>query len=306
MRLREAVARMQTTSELFIANAITNALEAMGNEALRIPEGWEPLLAQRFLELLPTPAVIKDSDTKIVWCNFAYENLFDRPRQSLVGHSLSDLGLLEKHSAKRLEQDHRALLRLRKKQAKEFWEPLTLIARGGVVLFRTHRFVFRGSPSREPFIGDLSFDWGQIMPGNYRQPLPNLPSRLRCSSVHDFVFNLFPLFLASCPAAIAIKTKDGSLVWCNTEYEHLAQQTLVSLQGKRSQEIFGIGDKHSVVQSEFTVASSNVWMYTVDQLPDRKPRTSLRFPISTESGRCAFIGVVSAEFEQEDIRSHGF
>jgi PAS domain-containing protein len=305
-RLREAASRFEETSESLIAIAIEHELEARGLGELEAPKTWGPLLAQRFLECLPTPVVIKDSEARIIWCNFAYEELFGRPRGHLLNFKITELGLLEKDSAVILEQDIKAMHRSRNaSDAMQFWEPLTLPARGGVTtLFRAHRFVFRPQHGRGMFLGDISFDWGQILPGYPREPSPDLLKGLRWAAVTDGVGELFQPFLAACPAAIAIKDAGTNMLWCNTEYELLAKQKLNTIVGQNTRRVFGLSDVHPIVQNEFTVAHSNVWMYAAEELPDRNPRTSLRFPIIGAGGRSSFIGVVSAEFRQEDIRSH--
>jgi PAS domain-containing protein len=185
----------------------------------------------------------------------------------------------------------------------EFWEPLIFSARGPETrIFRAYRFVFHANKRR--FLGDISFDWGQILPGYPQSPREDLLARLRHSVVNASVQALFPEFLESCPVAIAIKDREARLVWGNREYEHLARKARSSLAGLTAQEIFGLTDDHAIVQNEYLVLHANVWLYAAEQLPDRNPRTSLRFRITDAAGAVNFIGTVSAEFRQEDIRHH--
>ena len=305
-RLKESAALADISAESLIEAAIEHELEARGFAELRVPTEWGPLLARRFLECVPTPVVIKDSNARVVWCNFAYEDLFQRSRTYLLDRKITELGLLEKDSADRLEKDLEIMEKsVNASDAVEFWEPLTLSAsRGAATLFRAHRFVFRPRQDREPYLGDISFDWGQILPGVPRHPVADVSQRLRLADVTPAVEELFPRFLADCPAAVAIKDPETRMVWCNYEYEQLIPgQKLANLAGKTTREIFNLKDTHALIQNEFTVARSNVWMYAVEALPGHNSRTSLRFPIVGAGGRLAFIGVVSAEFRQEDIGS---
>ena len=304
-RLHEAVDLSDETIESFVATAVRNELEARGLGTLKVPQTWGALLAQRFLECLPTPAVIKDGDARIVWCNFAYEDLLGRGRSQLLNQKITNLGLFEQESASRLDHDNRVLRYKGAVDAQQFWEPLTLPSRGVTLLFRAHRFLFQTSLSaRTVFLGDISFDWGQMLPGDPRQPSHDLLKRLRQSSVTTDIGQLFEPFLNACPLAIAVKTLDGNMVWCNAEYETLANSTRADMVDVSTRKLFKLQSTHSVLQNEFTVGHSNVWMYATERLPGKEARTSLRFPIVGSSGRPRFIGVISAEFRQDGISSH--
>ena len=306
-RLREAVAASDGRTETLIEAAIENELDARGLGMLEALTEWSPSLAQRFLECLPTPAVIKDSEARIEWCNFAYEDLFQLPRNYVVSKKVTDLHLFDQESSVRLDRDIKAIQRSRNNEAREFWEPLTLMSRRLTLLFRAQRFVFRTSPKRPILLGDISFDCSQILPGHTRPSNHDLPKRLRASAVVNEVRLYFQPFLSVCPAAIAIKDLHGVMVWCNAECQKLAgDQKLSDLVGKDTKTIFHLSETHPVVQNEFTVGHTNVWMYAVEALPEKKPRTSLRFPILGNNGYPAFIAVVSAEFRQDDVHSHRF
>jgi PAS domain-containing protein len=224
----------------------------------------------------------------------------------LLDRKITELGLLEQQSATRLEHDLKIIVNsVNANDAVEFWEPLSLSADRGITrLFRAHRFVFRGRKDREPFLGDISFDWGQILPGVPRPLLHDLSDRLRLSGVTPGVEELLPHFLTNCPAAIAIKDLETRMIWCNHEYEQLVPgKTLADFSGKTTRQIFALKDTHALIQNEFTVAHSKTWMYAIETLPGHNPRTSLRFPIVNARDQLGFIGVVSAEFRQEDIGS---
>lgn len=302
-QLKEAAIQAGVAAESVIEMAIRHELERMGVDELPMPSSWEPLLAQRFLEFMPTPAVIKDSEWRIVWCNLAYEDLFQRPKGYLLGKKITELGLLDPESTERIDEDQKVMRdAVRADNAIDFWEPLTLPLRDGATsLFRAHRFVFHPGKSRPPFFGDISFDWGQIRPGYIRDMAPDLLARLRTSVVPKDIGDLFATFLRDCPAAIAVKDPGAKMVWCNAQYEKLAEQKLVNLEGKTSKQIFRLSDTHPIVQNEFTVARLKRWMYVEEALPNHKPRTSLRFPLTGPSGAVAFLGVVSANFRQDEV-----
>lgn len=301
-RLREAAAVTGETVESIVEAAISSELETRGLGAVDALQGWDARLASRYLECLPTPAVIKDSQARILWCDFAYEDLFDRPIGYLLGRKVTELGLFEQESSSRLECDIRVIQNSKNADAREFWEPLTLLSCKVTLLFRAHRFVFRAPNNRTLYLGDISFDCGQILPGYSRQAEGELPKRLRGAAAVEEIDRLCLAFLSTCPAAMALKDLESGLVWCNPEYEKLAgDRRLADLIGKQTQEIFGLKDTHPIVHSEYTVGHTNVWMYAVETLPKGNPRTSLRFPILGQDGLVRFVGVVSAEFRQEHV-----
>jgi PAS domain-containing protein len=238
-----------------------------------------------------------------------HEDLFDRSRGILLNKKVTELGLLEAESAERIKHDLDALKNaVDADDAIDFWEPLTLPVRGVVtsLLFRAQRFIFRPRNDLR-LLGDISFDWAQIIPGSPRSLAADLQDRLKKAALTPEMTAIFPSFLGDCPAAIAIKKADGKIIWCNTQYENLAKQKLANLIGKTSKQIFGLKDTHSLIQNEYTVAHSLVWMYSVEALPHHKPRTSLRFPILSASGELAFYGVISVNFRQEEKHlKHGF
>jgi PAS domain-containing protein len=300
--LKEAAAREGMTAEKLIEIAVKQELHSRSLGKLEIPTEWGSLLAQRFAECVPTPIVIKDTTTRIVWCNVAYENLFNRSRGYLLNKKITELGLLEDESAERIKRDLNALRdAVDAEDALDFWEPLTLPVRGTLtsLLFRAQRFVFRPRNDLR-LLGDISFDWAQIIPGTPRRLAPDLHDRLKEAALTPEMTDIFPSFLGNCPVAIAIKKPDGKIIWCNTQYERLARQKLANLIGKTSKQIFVLKDSHPLIQNEYTVANTLVWMYSVEELPHHKPRTSLRFPVLKASGDLAFYGVISVNFRQEE------
>jgi PAS domain-containing protein len=193
--LKEAAAREGMTAEKLIEIAVKQELHSRSLGKLEIPTEWGSLLAQRFAECVPTPIVIKDTTTRIVWCNVAYENLFNRSRGYLLNKKITELGLLEDESAERIKRDLNALRdAVDAEDALDFWEPLTLPVRGTLtsLLFRAQRFVFRPRNDLR-LLGDISFDWAQIIPGTPRRLAPDLHDRLKEAALTPEMTDIFPL-----------------------------------------------------------------------------------------------------------------
>jgi PAS domain-containing protein len=304
-QLKAVAAAQRQSVEGLIEETLERELSA-GAPAAEPLDDWGPDLAKRFLDCLPTPVVVKDTDAKaarIVWCNMAYEDIVGSVRERLVGQRIGDTGLVDQASARRIERDIDALKNARGRHAaREFWEPVVFHARSPVTtIVRAYRFVF--DANQKKFIGDISFDWSQILPGPQVGRPADYRARLRRSVATDPIKAVLATFLASSPVAIAIKNDKAQLVWCNAVYERLSKRPLKEIRGLTAQQIFSLSDEDPLVQNEHTVLQSDVWMYTTEALPDRNPRTSLRFRISDAAGNVGHMGTVSAEFQQDDIRS---
>jgi PAS domain-containing protein len=301
-KIAEAASIARVSRESFIRRAIERELALSYVDSPPPPTAWNELLAHRFLECLPTPAVIKDDEFRILWCNLAYEDIFGRPRSWLLNRGIDELGL-EPESAALVEKDMRRLAKSRSAPPFQFWEPVSIPhQRGAVSIFRTYRFQIR-LPKSLIFFGDVSFDWIRMRPG-YPQPFAeDFLLRLNGAATSEGIARLFIPFLSTCPAAMAVKNRDRRLLWCNPEYEKLAGRELKALSGLRTEEIFSLPDHHDIIQNEETTLRNRTWMYSVEQLPNRGPRTSLRFPMPGNTMQASFMGVVSAEFRQMDLRS---
>ena len=224
----------------------------------------------------------------------------------MLGRTVTELGLLDDLSALRLR---RAFLRIQSDPdaAGDFWEPLTFSGRKGqTTLFRVHRFNFRQPGIKRPYFGDISFDFSQIRPGYPNQPPPDLIRRAEKDVVPEGALTLFPEFLSKCPAAIALKDRQGLIVWANDSYASVAGQPAEALVRKHARTIFNLPDTHPVVQNDLNVATNGCWMFAVETLPGKAPRTSLRFPLNVTVGQVGLLGVISTEFGEQDVLDSPF
>ncbi len=228
-----------------------------------------------------------------------YEDIVGSVRERLIGQRIGDIGLIDQASAARIQRDIDALKNARgRNAAREFWEPVVFHARSPVTtIVRAYRFVF--DVNQKKFIGDISFDWSQILPGPQVGRPTTYRARLRRSVATDPIKAMLATFLTSSPVTIAIKNDKAQLVWCNVIYERLAKRPLKELRGLTAQQIFGLSNEDPLVQNEHTELQSDVWMYTTEALPDRSPRTSLRFRISDAAGNIGYMGTVSVEGSPE-------
>jgi PAS domain-containing protein len=306
--MQEKAQAMGWSDRQFIENAVRGLVTELSLQKLVVPSEWSPSLAQRFLECLPTPVVIKatgDGGGRIVWCNFAYEDLTGLSRGAMLHRSVGELNVMDDRSAQRVEQDIRSMQGGLASEPVAFWEPLTLTRRRGrTSIFRAYRFLLQREGNPRMFLGDISFDWGRIRLGVSFPRIRHVEHRLGVSAVTKGVRDLFQPFLSACPVAVAIKDNDTKMIWCNAEYEAVVGRDLASMRGLRTVEILDVEDTDPLVQNEHTVLDTNQCLYAVDFQKDGKPRTSLRFPIVGDGGDTRLLGVVSAEFQQQDVGSH--
>jgi PAS domain-containing protein len=305
-QVRERAATLRQSAESFIEQAVRAELRRSALNKLALPQDWTPALAQRLLECAPTPIVIKDSEARIVWCNFAYEDLVGVGREAMLNQRISELNVLDRASAERVEKDIRLMQEelTTTTEPIEFWEPLTIVKREGrTSIFRAYRFFFRRKSRPGIFIGDISFDWGEIRLGYPSPPRRDLEERLSTSPVTDGVWELFEPFLEHCPVAVAVKDLETRLVWCNADYERVVGRTRAEAKGLPTTALLNVTDVDRIVQNEHDALKNNRSMYAIDVVNNGKPRTSLRFPILGGPDEVNFMGVVSAEFRQQDIGS---
>jgi PAS domain-containing protein len=302
----------------FVEIAIKHELE---RRAFSLPTctDWESgsaVLAQLFLECIPSPVVVKDIQQRVVWCNLAYEQLFKQTLLQLRGRTIQ--GLIDAYSYQRLEADLGKIMHGEKhKRGRpiEFLEPMTMID-GTNKAFRAFRFLFSPTiigktptarQTRQEFIGDVSFDWAEVQVG-VRHSLNPALARHITENLSEELAQLFPAFLQKCPNAIAIKKPSAELVWCNHTYLGLLDgvKSYKEIEGKTTQELFKLDVSHPIVQNDLTVARQNVWLYTIEDVPERGFRSSLRFPIPGSDGRPAFICVCSTDFQLGNITRTAF
>jgi hypothetical protein len=95
-------------------------------------------------------------------------------------------------------------------------------------------------------------------------------------------------------------------VWCNSEYELLIGKNLSDMHDKATKDVLNLPEADAILQHESEVTQNKVWMYSVETLPGKKPRTSLRFPILRSANGSLLLGVISAEFRQNDTATRPF
>jgi PAS domain S-box-containing protein len=252
---------------------------------------WSPLTAYLFLASLPTLAVVKDHETRIVWCNTAYERTFGMVLSQMRGKTITELGfvgegkereLVEKGMKKVLRDGHplesREVVRVQGR------EPLFL---------QVHRFVFAHPTNGLRYLGDISFDSIRMAIGQKGKaivvpPPPTQP-------------DILPLcipFLEQCPASIALKDREARFVWGNSVLFDLADvSTLEEIKGKTAEEVFRLPPSDPIVLHDEAVAQMKTWMCVEEVLPKWPPRTTIRFPILDSDERVQLVGGVATQFQ---------
>ncbi len=311
--LRDRLKQLAKDSSMqeIMRRAIESEIKAAENASLP-PMSDDFSLAQRFLECIPTPVVIKDLDARIVWCNLAYEQLFNRSQSEMKGHTIQSLGLMDKYSGERLSEDINEIQKGKNRDAPiEFWEPVTIGRRNRV--FKAFRFGFETKLGgrKVGLIGDISFEWSAIQLGE-RIPFDKDIGDYLLKNDATELRMMFQSFLERCPTAIAIKTLSSRIEWCNPVYLGLIgkatgrEPQLTEVKGLTTREIFKLNPTDAIVQHDATVGQTNVWICAIEQLPNLRPRTSLRFPIPGPERQPAFVGVASAEFLHRDIHQNKY
>jgi len=103
-------------------------------------------------------------------------------------------------------------------------------------------------------------------------------------------------FLRALPLPIVIKDKVGRVVWCNRQFEILANGTLDELKGLTSPEIFGLPDKNPLTEAERLVVATGKAQQSTEITSDNRLRQTLRFGICDPSGAIHRIGVIAFDF----------
>lgn len=307
--LRQVSAARDQTAESLIESAIAHELTRLTTAELPTSTDWSPLLAQRFFECIPTAVVIKDPQARILWCNCAYELLFRMTQHELRGRTVESLGALDEYSSQRLHGDIQKLTTgKRRGTPMEFWEPMTI--RGANRVFRALRFGFDTNFAGKPteLFGDVSFDWTAMHVGRLQPVMESLTAYITSNVIQPEAEGVFVDFLQKCPSAVAIKRLSGHIVWCNSTYLRLVGNStrLTDVLGRTTQDLFGLSVGDPIVQNNHIVGRENVWMYGIESLPQKEPRTSLRFPIPGPNWKPAFVGVASADFQLKNVEQMTF
>ncbi|MBM3804831.1 MAG: hypothetical protein FJW26_21290 [Acidimicrobiia bacterium] len=222
---------------------------------------------------------------------------------------MESLGFIDEFTRRRLVDDHKRLTAGRNRgRPTEFWEPMTINGKNRA--FRAFRFLFEAKVGdrKVEFLGDISFDWTAMEIGQENPVQDSLGEQTLHGLFPDQMEAIFPAFLEKCPTAIAIKRLNGEIAWCNPTYLsllHEPDRRLDRAIGKTAKQLFKLDASSPIVQNDFLVGQQNVWMYAIETLPNKEPRTSLRFPIIGKSGPM-FVGVASADFQLKNVSQMAF
>ena len=100
-------------------------------------------------------------------------------------------------------------------------------------------------------------------------------------------------FLQALPFPIVIKDREGKVVWCNREFEILADGTLGELKNMTSPEIFDLPDKNPLTEAERLVIATGKAQQSMELVSANRVRQTLRFGICDPSGAIHRIGVIA-------------
>lgn len=103
-------------------------------------------------------------------------------------------------------------------------------------------------------------------------------------------------FLQAFPFPIVVKDRDSRVVWCNRQFEILADGTLDELRGLTSAEIFDLPDGDPLSDAERRVVATGKCQESTQIIDRERLRRTLRFGICDASGAVHQIGVVAFEF----------
>jgi PAS domain-containing protein len=292
-QLRITAAEEKTTAEQILVDALRNELaRRRGGQRRKLDlETMNAGLAEVFLQSMPTFALIKDSQARILWVNFFFEHALQAPLLRIVGQTITQAGLIEGFQKTTIEENIRAAFK--SKVPTMNIEGMTLKGIGKVML-RAHRFRFE-----DRWLGDISFDEHEIKERSIATE-PNVLDRLQ-RIPEPTGADLFVPFLERAPVAMAIKTPmngDSRIIWANDAYARLSKQSPAKVIGRTTREVFALSPHHPVLRNEAEVVQSRLARMSCEELTRGKPRWSLRFPILTSDGHIALLGVVSPDLQQ--------
>src|SRR6266480_1940430 len=124
-----------------------------------MPTSMNPLLAEIFVQSMPTFALLKDHRARIVWVNSFFERALDVPLTQIVGSTITDLDLTDGIQKETIQENIHHVLRERSALMSK--EGMNLKGLGKVTV-RAQRFVFNDS-----MLGDISFVETDIKDDSY-------------------------------------------------------------------------------------------------------------------------------------------
>jgi len=288
-------ASLRTTSEAIFIEAVRRELERLGSaqlRALEIPGAMNAVLAELFLQSMPTFALIKDQRATIVWVNAFAERALEMSRGDIVGSNITDLGFTDGIQKETILENIQSVLRDRRPLMSK--EGMNLNGLGKVTV-RAQRYVFG-----DGMLGDISFIENDINDNSY-PAVSDVLRHMQHGTLEPTVEPLLVPFLDVAPLAIAIKrpaAHDSEIVWGNKMYLELIEREATETFGRTTSDVLGLPADHAILARETEVIQTGRARMSKEKFHHHDARWSLRFPIYNHEGAIALIGVVSPDFQQ--------
>jgi PAS domain-containing protein len=297
-RLKMTAASGGTTSEAILIEAVRRELDRRGSAIIRpvaVPDAMNGLLAEIVIQSMPTFALIKDDQARIVWVNLYTQRALKRTSNQIVGSKITDLGLTDGIQKDTIEANIQHVLA--KRQSWPSKEGMNLTGLGKVTI-RAHRYIVNDA------LGDISFVEDDIREARF-PIVDDAVQRMQQTTLDPTIETLFLPFLETAPVAIVVKqptTNDSIIIWGNKEYLDLIRTPASKAFGQPSTSVLRIAHDHPIINHELEVARTGHARMAKERFQDHAARWSLRFPIHDAHGKIPLIGVVSPDFKQTDER----
>lgn len=294
-RLKMTAAAFGTTSEAILLEAVRRELERRGAAQLRaitIPTAMNAVLAEIFIQSMPTFALIKDRRASIVWVNFFAERALEMSLSEIVGSTITDLGFTDGIQKETILANIQAVLRERGALMSK--EGMNLKGLGKVTV-RAQRYLFD-----DRLLGDISFVENDIKDESYPTVMDVL-RRMQNTTLEPAVERLLVPFLEAAPVSVAIKRplgEDSQIIWGNKVYLELIEKDASDTFGHMTTEVLRLPPDHPILLREAEVVQTGRARMSKEKFHNHEPRWSLRFPIYDADGTIGLIGVVSPDFRQ--------
>ncbi len=286
----------RTTSEAILVEALRRELERRGAGPARrisVPVAMDGVLAELFLESMPTFTLIKDRHARILWVNGFAERALKLTLQEILGCTITELGFTNGLQRETIEANIRRVLDTREPFPSK--EGMNLSGLGRVTI-RAHRFM----------IGDMLADISFVEDEIKEEPYPavkDVLARLRHRTPDGSITGLLIPFLEHAPVAMALKRPletDSEIVWGNRTYMELVGREPFETFGGTTTDVLQVAKDHPIITHEMEVARSGRARMSKEKFLHHDSRWSLRFPIFDEHNAVRFVGVVSPDFKQQD------
>jgi len=294
-------ASQRTTSEAILVEAVRRELDrrtAGTVRTIRMPDTMDPVMAELFIESMPTFALLKDQHGRIRWVNSFAERALKLSLEEILGCTITELGITNGLQRETIENNIRRVLETREPS----WSKEGIHLSGlGKVTIRAHRFM------ADEMLGDISFVEDEIKEEQYPTSTDVLP-RLQRTTPDEHIERVLIPFLTHAPVAIAVKRpleEDSEIVWGNKTYLDLIERHEAEAIGGRTSAVLRLPRDHPIIVHETEVARSGRARMAKEQFHHHDARWSLRFPIFDEKNVVRFIGVVSPDFKKSDASTAG-